>query len=44
MSYRLLRAAERDVQLPPLRIYYRRRARSLEIVRVYHQSRRPIAK
>jgi toxin ParE1/3/4 len=28
--------------IPPYRIYYRERADAFEIVRVYHQSRRPI--
>ena len=30
--------------VPPLRVYYQRHADELVIVRVYHQSRRPITK
>lgn len=30
--------------LPPYRLYYRRRGDTLEILRVYHQARRPITK
>jgi len=32
----------RSWPLPPYRIYYRRRASVLEVMRVYHQARRPI--
>jgi plasmid stabilization system protein ParE len=34
----------RSWPLPPYRLYYRRRDDSLEILRVYHQARRPITK
>ena len=34
----------RSWPLPPYRLYYRRRDGVLEIMRVYHQARRPIAK
>ncbi|MDZ4695936.1 MAG: type II toxin-antitoxin system RelE/ParE family toxin [Deltaproteobacteria bacterium] len=34
----------RSWPLPPLRIYYRRSSDVLEIVRIYHQARRPIAR
>jgi plasmid stabilization system protein ParE len=30
--------------VPPYRIYYRRRVGALEIVRIYHQAQRPIAR
>jgi plasmid stabilization system protein ParE len=33
----------RSWPLPPYRIYYRRQPNLLEIMRVYHQARRPIA-
>lgn len=34
----------RSWPLPPYRLYYRRRGDSVEILRVYHQARRPITK
>jgi hypothetical protein len=34
----------RSWPLPPYRVYYRRRDGVLEVLRVYHQARRPIAR
>jgi plasmid stabilization system protein ParE len=34
----------RSWPLPPYRLYYRRREGVLEILRIYHQARRPIAR
>ena len=34
----------RSWPVPPLRIYYRREADDLQIVRIYHQARRPIVR
>jgi toxin ParE1/3/4 len=34
----------RSWPLPPYRIYYRRRGGVLEVMRVYHQARRPITR
>jgi plasmid stabilization system protein ParE len=34
----------RSWPLPPYRLYYRRRDDALEIMRIYHQARRPMAK
>jgi toxin ParE1/3/4 len=34
--------AVRSWPLPPYRVYYRRREGLLEIMRIYHQARRPI--
>lgn len=36
--------AVRSWPLPPYRVYYRRRDGVLEILRLYHQARRPISK
>ncbi len=43
---RQLRSGERVRSLPvyPLRIYYRRDADMLSVLRIYHEARRPIAK
>jgi plasmid stabilization system protein ParE len=30
--------------VPPIRIYYQRRAATLHVLRIYHQSQRPIVK
>ena len=37
-------AIVRSWPIVPYRIYYRRSAEALQVVRVYHQARRPIAK
>jgi plasmid stabilization system protein ParE len=34
----------RSWPLPPYRIYYRRRDGFLDVMRVYHQARRPLTK
>lgn len=34
----------RSWPVPPVRVYYRRTGDLLEVVRIYHQARRPIVK